>query len=477
MIHNNFKKIEKIKINILFLSIFIFISCSSSLNYSGLFTSNYIKKNIESLIGDIDKNASIGIKIVSLKSKKILFEKNSEKLLIPASNTKLLTYASVIELLNLNYNFKTIIQSYDQNIILTGSGDPTLNSEDLDSLAKIISLSFPKIDTLFINTKKMDDLEYGKGWMWDEGSEEYSAPVNTFIVNKNCITFDYSSDIIGKPARVKYSPHSDQIIIMNRSITVDDTTDFLKFKIERDWVRQTNKFEVSGEILINSPNDTLTKNIHNPNLFNANLFVSHLSLHGASVNNIVFTKIFYQPYDTLTIHKSKKIDIIGQKMMNESDNQIAEVFLKTLGFELQNEGSSANGIRILKTFLFNKANIDTNFLRLADGSGLSRYNLLSVDQIISLLVYMNESQYDEQFKNSLPFGGKKRSQLENRLVNSGGRIRAKTGSLSGVSALSGYIESKIHGPIAFSIIINGFSGSSDSYRKLQDDICEFLVLN
>jgi len=68
---------------------------------------------------------------------------------------------------------------------------------------------------------------------------------------------------------------------------------------------------------------------------------------------------------------------------------------------------------------------------------------------------MNESPYEEQFKNSLPFGGEKRSQLENRLVNSGGQIRAKTGSLSGVSALSGYIESKTHGPLAFSIIING----------------------
>lgn len=477
MAHNNLKKIKRIKVHSLFFSVFIFFSCSSSLNYSILFTSNYIQKNIESFVENIDKNASIGIKIVSLETKKILFEKNEKKLLTPASNTKLLTYASAIELLDLNYNFKTVIQSYGKNIILTGSGDPTLRSENLDSLAEIISLSFPRIDTLFINTKKMDDMEYGEGWMWDEGSEKYSAPINTFIVNKNCITFEYSSDTIGKPARVKYSPNSNQIIINNQSITVNDTTNFVKFKINRDWVKQTNKFDISGEILINSPNDTLTKNIYNPNMFNANLFVSHLSLHGSSVDNIIFTKVFNPSYDTLTFHESKTIDIIGEKMMNESDNQIAEVFLKTLGFEVQNEGSSSKGISTLKTFLFNKAKIDTNFLRITDGSGLSRYNLLNVDQIISLLVYMNESSYKQQFKNSLPFGGKKRSRLEDRLVNSGDKIRAKTGSLSGVSALSGYIESKTHGPLAFSIIINGFTGSSDPYRKLQDDICEFLVMN
>ena len=475
--YNNVKKIRKIKIEIFFLSIFIFFSCSSILNNSTLFKLNYIKKSLESFIGNIDENASIGIKIVSLKSKKVLFEKNSKKLLTPASNTKLLTYASAIELLDLSYNFKTVIQSYNKNIILTGSGDPTLKSEDLDSLALIINQSFSEIDTLFINTKKMDDLEYGTGWMWDEGSEEYSAPINTLIVNKNCVTFEYSADKIGKPARLNYTPYSNQIIINNQSITVDDTTDFLKLQIERDWVKQTNTFDISGEILINSPNDTLTKNIYNPNLFNANLFANHLSLHGSTVNNIVFTKIFNLPYDTLAFHESKKINVIGEKMMNESDNQIAEVFLKTLGFKFQKEGSSSKGIRTLKTFLHNKAMIDTNFLHIQDGSGLSRYNLLNVDQIISLLVYMNESPYRQQFKNSLPFGGKRGSRLEGRLVYAGNKIRAKTGSLSGVSALSGYIESNSLGPLAFSIIINGFTGSSDPFRKLQDDICKFLVMN
>jgi D-alanyl-D-alanine carboxypeptidase/D-alanyl-D-alanine-endopeptidase (penicillin-binding protein 4) len=90
---------------------------------------------------------------------------------------------------------------------------------------------------------------------------------------------------------------------------------------------------------------------------------------------------------------------------------------------------------------------------------------------------MNESPYGQQFKNSLPFGGKRGSRLEGRLVYAGNKIRAKTGSLSGVSALSGYIESNSLGPLAFSIIINGFTGSSDPFRKLQDDICKFLVMN
>ena len=198
----------------------------------------------------------------------------------------------------------------------------------------------------------MDNLEYGEGWMWDEGSEEYSSPINTFIVNKNCITFEYSSGAIGKPANINYSPYSNQIIINNKSITVDDTTDFLKFKIDRDWIKQTNQLDISGEILENSNKDTLTKNIYNPNLFNANLLTSYLSLHGSTVNHITFTKTFNQPYDTLAIHKSKNIDVIGKKMMHESDNQIAEVFLKMLGFEIKNEGSSAMGTTILKAFLF-----------------------------------------------------------------------------------------------------------------------------
>lgn len=459
----------------LYFLIFILASCSSSLNILELRNSYSIEKKIKYLLNRLELNTSIGLKVISLSSKKVLFSMNEKKLFSPASNMKLLTGAAAIELLTPNYKFKTIIHNNKNNIIFTGSGDPTFNRSNLDSIAKLISLKFKSIDTLFIETKNMDSLEYGSGWMWDEGSEEYSAPVNTFIVDKNCITFECSPNIIGKPAKIRLLPNMDEIIFENLSLTVDDTLNFKKLKIERNWVKQINDFSISGEIKIDNRPDTLVKNIYNPNLFNAKLFKKYLISHGVGVDEIKLIRSWKKRTDTLVVHESIILDNILEKMMHESDNQIAEVLIRTLGLKKYNIGSSKYGVKSVKDFIFDKTTIDTSSFRIADGSGLSRYNLLSVNQIINLLSYMHLSPQNETFKHSLPSGGEKGSQLENRMNNLGEKILAKTGSLSGVSSLSGYLVSESFGPLAFSIIINGYIGSSDPYRQIQNEICEIFA--
>jgi D-alanyl-D-alanine carboxypeptidase/D-alanyl-D-alanine-endopeptidase (penicillin-binding protein 4) len=456
---------------------FALLSCSSNLSILEFRNSYFIKEKIENILKGFESNTSIGVKIVSLRSNKVLFSKNEKKLLSPASNMKLLTSAAAIELLTPDFKFKTIIHNHKNNIILTGSGDPTFERKNLDSLAKIISLKFKKIDTLFIETKNMDSLEYGNGWMWDEGSERYSAPINTFIVDNNCINFECFPNVVGKPAIVKFAPKMDEVLLKNQSITVNDTLDFLKLKIERDWINQKNNFSVFGEIEVNSKTDTITKNIHNPNLYNAQLFKKYLISYGLTVDNIRITRNCKKVMDTLAVHESRTLSVILKKMMHESDNQTAEVLIRTLGLKEYQIGSAKYGIKSIKGFLFDRVKIDTSSLRMADGSGLSRYNLLSVHQVINLLSYMNHSPQNETFKNSLPNGGKKGSRLENRMISPGEKIKAKTGSLSGISSLSGYINSKSLGPLAFSIIINGYIGSSDPYHILQDEICEILANN
>ena len=464
-----------IKIKFFTLIIFISLSCSSNLRILELKKSYFIQEKIENILKRLELNTSTGIKIISLESKKVLFSKNEKKLFSPASNMKLLTGAAAIELLTPNYKFKTIVYNHKNNIIFSGSGDPTFEHRHLDSLAKIISLKFKNIDTLFIETKKMDSLEYGNGWMWDEGSEEYSAAINTFIVDKNCITFECLPSTIGKPAIIQFTPHMDEVIIDNVSLTVNDTLDFLKLKIERDWLNQKNNFSIFGEIKVDSKPDTLIKNIYNPNLFNAKLFKKYLISYGLEVDEIRMIRKWGKKMDTLAIHESKNLSVIIEKMMHESDNQIAEVLIRTLGLKNYQNGSAKYGIKSVKSFMFDKAKIDTSSLRMADGSGLSRYNLLSVDQIINLLSYMDKSPQSKTFKRSLPNGGERGSRLENRMISFGEKVMAKTGGLSGVSSLSGYLDSESLGPLAFSIIMNGYIGSSDPYRLLQDEICEVFT--
>ena len=130
------------KFKIVSVIFFTLLSCSSNLSILELRKLHFIQERIENLLKRLESNTSIGIKIVSLRSKKVLFSKNEEKLLSPASNMKLLTGAAAIELLTPDYKFKTIIHNHKNNIIFTGSGDPTFKRSNLDSLAKIISSKF-----------------------------------------------------------------------------------------------------------------------------------------------------------------------------------------------------------------------------------------------------------------------------------------------------------------------------------------------
>jgi D-alanyl-D-alanine carboxypeptidase/D-alanyl-D-alanine-endopeptidase (penicillin-binding protein 4) len=332
------------------------------------------------------------------------------------------------------------------------------------------------IDTLFIDKGLFDDLYYGEGWMWDEGSEKYSAPISAITLNNNCIDFEYSPNDLGLPAKINLFPDTEYISIINNSITVDDTINYKKLKIERDWVGQTNDYLITGEILQWSEKDTIKKNIAEPSLFVGTVFKELLESQGTTINELYAADDIHSN-DTVLVHYSRPLYKQIEDMMHNSKNLTSESLIKYIGITDSTKGTWENGIHKIKTYLFDEVNIDTSALRIADGSGLSRYNLLTTDQIVKLLVHMHSENNDNIFVETLPHGNERDSRLEGRLLEAQDKIYAKTGSISGVSCLSGYAFSSTQGPLAFSIMINGFVGSIKPYRDFQDEVCNWLVKN
>ena len=432
-----------------------------------------MKKMINLLIVDSGLDVNMSIKVTSLNSGEILYALNSQKRLMPASNNKLYTCAAALANLGSDTIFETAIYQQGNNLILKGGGDPDFSLEQLDSLAQIISSQIESVDTLFVDESLMDTLHYGEGWMWDEGSWWYAAPISALSLNDNCVEFYFHPGKLGQPVPVSTNPVTNYIQVDNQSITVNDPVDIQKFKIERDWAGQTNKFNISGELMDFSTPDTLIRNIVNPPLFAGTVLKEILAEKGTRIK-IVSTGNGSKNAKLLVSHNSYSLLQSALNLMNESDNLTAELLVKTMGISKEYPGNWNDGIKTVKTFLADSAGIDTSSIRIADGSGVSRYNLTSADHFIQLLTYMYTSPYKDDFLYVLPGGGFKGT-LEDRLESTGSKIRAKTGGLSGVSCLSGYAFSSQYGPLAFSILMNGYIGSSKDYRKLQDDILEILV--
>jgi len=459
---------------ICFLTTFYLLSCTphpSLLTNQGV---SSLKRTLNQIIIDSNQDFLIGVKIISLTNGKILYELNSKKLLIPASNNKLYTCAAALDYLGKDYMFTTNILRDKNNIILQGHGDPDLTVDQLDSLAKITSTFLKTVDTLFLDATSMDSLYFGKGWMWDEGAWWYAAPVGALTVNDNCIDFYISPDIPGKPANINYFPYTEYISLSNHSLTVTNNIELEKLKIDRDWVARTNHFKISGEIFYKKECDTLRRNIYDPTLFTGTIFRESLNNYGVKVKNLVKGTL-KKDFDTLAYHNSNPIIFSTADLMNESDNLKAELFIKTIGITNQSKGNWQNGINRVKSFLSDSIGIDTSMIRLADGSGLSRYNLTSADHLTSLLIKMYSSKHRDDFISVLPGGGWENGTLENRLEKEGAMIRAKTGGLSGVNNLSGYIFSPKYGPVAFSILINGFVGDSEPYQHIQNEIVQNII--
>jgi len=452
---------------------FIGISCappSLLLHNTG---SPSLKKQINTLIVESHLDVNMSLKVTALKSGKILYALNSQKKLMPASNNKLYTSATALANLGSGYVFETAIYQDGKNLILKGGGDPDFSLSTLDSLAKIVSSYIKNIDTLYIDESLMDTLHYGNGWMWDEGEWWYAAPISALSLNDNCIDFYVQPAGIGEPPLIKTNPETHYIQIENNAITVNDTLDFNKLKIERDWIGQNNHFTVSGELMDTSALDTIFRNINHPPLFAGTVFKEFLEKYDVTIKYMTLGSKSKNAR-LLANHQSDSLFYSAKSLLAASDNLTAELFIKTMGISKDKAGNWADGIRIVKTFLADSAHIDTAEIRMADGSGVSRYNLTSADQFIQLLTYMYESPFKDDFLSILPTGGNEGT-LRDRLLTNGGRIKAKTGHLSGVSCISGYAFSPKYGPLAFSFMMNGYIGSSKNYRKLQDAILGVLI--
>jgi D-alanyl-D-alanine carboxypeptidase/D-alanyl-D-alanine-endopeptidase (penicillin-binding protein 4) len=442
-----------------------------------------LRKDVNSILADslfVPANASI--KVVSLEKGDILFEHDSKALMNPGSNMKMLTSAAALSVLDVNYQFKTAVFMdaafiggvLDGNIYLKGYGDPDLKTSDLDSLAKAIhQIGIMEIKgDIIVDDSFFDDNYWGAGWAWDDESDSDAPYINALSVNKNCIRISLLADL--NSIYPYLEPRTEFVTIINRAkIAADSIRNPLKIK--RSYLNNLNTFVIEGDLL-KSSRLTMKLPICRPQYYTGTLFKESLNHTGILVRgNIVNgTTPFgireiaqhYQPIEKMITYMNKV-----------SDNLSAENTLKVLGAAMYSApGCAENGIFVINRFL-SDLGIDTSKLSIVDGSGVSRYNLLSADQLVQFLTAMyKQPRIFPIFYNSLPIAGVDGT-LSKRMTTypAAGNLHAKTGNLNGVSCLSGYVLTRDGEMLVFSIMIQNFIGPEDNYLQVQDRIANLLA--
>jgi PBP4 family serine-type D-alanyl-D-alanine carboxypeptidase len=458
-----------------------------------LFIVNIISQNfsitaINSYLDEIPSSTNFGIMIYDPLSVDTLFAKNSDASLIPASNIKLFTTATAIDLLGKDYRLKTVVGSTDTNftdgsidgdLILKGFGNSMFTEEDLDSLVNVlVNLGIKQIngnvfgdDTFFDNIYSRDD------WIVDEKANVSLPPVSALILDRN--GFIVSVDANKSPgAKVGFSLKPDI-----NFYEVDNSAKVVKFRrTPRVSSRFTNNkisVRVSGGAKQRKFPYSYVLYADNPTLYAAYTLFDKLIKNGITISGTAGTLTEETNFFDIAESSTSLSEIIPLINKN-SDNFLAECLFKTLGAYYSGKiGNSFYATQAVMNFLEENEIPEFYELSIVDGSGISRFNEVTAASITNLLekIYLDVEKY-EFFKNSLSIAGKDGT-LDRRFRRSKlrGNFYGKTGTLNGVTSLSGYLETKSGKDLIVSFLMQFKDKGAGYHKDIQDKILEYLWEN
>ena len=417
-----------------------------------------------------------GLVVKSLKNDETLYTLNAGKLLMPGSTMKVLTLAAAAERLGWDFVFDTrliAVGTIDSGILngdllIVGTGDPSILGGD----ALASGLFADWADTVKANgirtitgriigdDNAFDDETLGPGWAWDDLADRDAAGVSALQYNENAVQATITPGAaIGATALVRFAPPGSGLDLDNELTTAAPGT---ASTIVARRSAGSSRLELRGSIPLASQPVVRILSVDNPTLFFVTVFRDTLISHGIEIRGpaVDVDDVTGPPSagdgTVLNIHHSPPLSTLAVRLMKTSQNLYAETLLKTLGglagaptFE---GGRTAAGATLAPW------GISPTGVVQVDGSGLSRYNYVTAETLVTVLTHVDrDAGMRGPFEASLPVAGRDgtlAARMKGTIAE--GNARAKSGTLANVRSLAGYVTSAGGEPLVFAMIVNNF---------------------
>jgi D-alanyl-D-alanine carboxypeptidase/D-alanyl-D-alanine-endopeptidase (penicillin-binding protein 4) len=477
----------------LIIIIFFFVS-------SNLFPQETITDFISGLKKETElQNASVSLCVLDAKTGSALCDYNGKTSLTPASTLKIVTTASALQLLGKDFKYETALQYsgtfdkatgvIDGDLVIKGSGDPSLNSEYFRKpedtffvankwTAALIEKGVKKITGKIVLDVSCFEEDVPGTWVWGDLGNYFGAAPHGLSYNDNKFYIVFKPTKAGDSAQIqKTFPCIDGLCIQNHVTAAGTEDNAVVYRAP-----YSTDVKIHGTIPPGTKPFSIEASLPDPSLLLAKHLQAAFAAGGITLDNKDVLKItahnkksYEKPRTTLYVYKSPPLEKIVYFTNLHSNNMYAESIFKTIALKKGGWGSNWQGMTTLNKHLKAKG-FDMNGLFINDGSGLSRSNAVTAEHLAGILYMMSSDSLNKTaFENSLPIAGisgslrslGKGTALENNL-------RAKSGYITRARSYAGYMKAKSGKDICVSLIVNNFNGSPADTKKKMEEI--FLKL-
>lgn len=409
----------------------------------------------------LETSSTIAVSVKEADTGKVLYQHNERKLLHPASTLKIFTIIPAMEELGDEYEFTTTFYTANNNLYVKAGADPFLTSRAIkDAVRAIKGKGYHSFNKVYFDGSIIDNSEWGIGWMWDDTTNKRMQKFSAYNLDDNLVNIEVSKDENGAVTAKSNIP----LPVIN-SISAGDKNDI--FAVRHDWI-SPEVILVSGSV--NSPLTTVQVPVNNLKRY----------YQQTVMNNIKKAKITLQQPICLEGKVPENAKIIAEiknpvtpaydRIFKNSDNYCAETVAKIAGGQKAGEtGSVSNQTKMFYDY-WNKNGVDTKGIVVADASGVSRNNLVTVDFMTNALdkIYVNkqESFIKETF--AQPGEGT----FSNRLLNYRGYVFLKSGTLANISGLAGYVKADNGKTYSVAILIQNFTYPENQVKIFENRLIE-----
>ena len=425
----------------------------------------------------------MGIAVFDLTTGKSVYRYQDDKLYRPASVEKIITSVTALAQLGADYTMDTGLRyrgkiendTLKGSLYLIGGFDPEFMDEDLDRLVDALASQGIRYvtDTLAADVSMTDSVYWGSGWCWDDTPYSFQPYLSPLMLNRGCVDVSVSPAQKDSLPKVVCTPVSDYYQVHNHGVSRNPQAG--KLKITRNWLSNGNIITVSGNV---SYPYTEKLNVYTSKDFFFHTFVSRLRSKGIEARTCTYADCPVTADSIVTLYTVRRpLKEVLERALKKSDNLCAESMFYHLAAKrsLHKRVTGEDGTDAIHAFMKTALGFNPENYKIADGSGVSVYNYISPRL---LLEYLKYAYYHREiflpFYESLPIAGVDGT-LQNRMkqTKARGNMHAKTGSVTGVSSLAGYVKAADGHQLAF-VIINQNVLKLSRARAFQDKFCDIL---